>query len=73
MLFCNALNGYSSCTHHVSDGCAVSCVGKRIALLLEIVPSRDILLWSQEVLGMVAVICSRHLCSLDECLRAVRS
>lgn len=47
--------------------------GKRITLR-EVVASRDIiLLWFQEVLGMMAVMFSSHLCSLDGHGDAVRS
>lgn len=47
--------------------------GKRITLH-EVVASRDIiLLWFQEVLGMMAVMFSSHLCSLDGHGDAVRS
>lgn len=48
--------------------------GKRITLLCEVVsPWGIILLWLEEVLGMMAVMCSSHLCSLDERWDAVRS
>lgn len=46
---------------------------ERITPLCEVVPSWDtILLWLQEVLGMVAVMCLSHLCSLDEHGNVVR-
>ena len=45
----------------------------RITLLCEVVLSWDIfLLWLQEVLGLLAVMCAGHLCPPDEHGNAVR-
>lgn len=71
MLLYNLFNGYSSCAHHLSIVLLFpvwDVKGKRITLLCEVVsPWGIILLWLEEVLGMMAVMCSSHLCSLDDC------